>query len=191
MFISNIIKIFLLTYFIFNISFAHPHNWLTSDIKFIKNNGKLTNIKYIFHIDNFNSELLFSEIDFNKNKKLDENELNKAIENSERDFSIVKNFFYIKNKQNKIPYKLHDIKIEYKNNIFLYTYDLKLTKPLNSIENIEISIFDPEYYTEFDFVKNINLLNDYKNCNHNISINENIKIYNGLVSPKTIKITCK
>lgn len=175
---------------------SHPHSFIDNTITYVFNDNKITGIEVNWLFDELYSQTIISDIDKNKNKKFDPDEV-KTIQNGY--FTNLKNFNYFASikigKENLNITSVKNFNASIKKGVVNYSFLIPFDKPVDPLKTpILTSFYDKNYFIHVYF----NEKNPVKykgtktlKCSHKLYEDTTTSYYFGMLNPEQIKLICK
>lgn len=176
-----------------NAAQAHPHVWIDSNVTVQVENGQIIAIEHAWTFDEYFSEFILLDYDFDSSGTFDDKELEFIEDNA---FGALEDFDYFTHlyvdsiKQELKVYK--DFSAEVVDNLIVYHFSLPLAEPvpINSQE-LMLGIFDDSYYVDIIWAEQDPLRFVGADCGYEARTDERVSIYGGVIMPIVAMIACE
>jgi ABC-type uncharacterized transport system substrate-binding protein len=175
---------------------AHPHVWITTAVGFVFEGGKLTALRQAWVFDDFFSASLIADFDKDKNGAFDEAEQQALAVNA---FANLREYNYFSRvRQSVDTFPLTDagnFSALQAKGLVIYGFTLRLPQPLDPANGpITAGIYDETFFVDVEFADtkpvNFDGMPDGA-CSYTIKEDPADAIYDGLVIPPSVTITCR
>lgn len=170
---------------------AHPHIWVHVSTTMLAENGYIQGFKSQWSFDEMYSESFLMDADVNLNKKLDAFEADdvKNTVFNPNNADILKFFLHKMNGKNT-EFTFKDVKVWFEDDVLNYSFTALFNKPQPLKGTHKVAVFDPEFYVSFEQDLDMTLPTGIA-CTQELTEDDVITIYNGLVNPETYKLNCQ
>ncbi|MEQ8443426.1 MAG: DUF1007 family protein [Alphaproteobacteria bacterium] len=177
---------------------AHPHVWVDALAFMGFDEGRLTTIRMQWAFDEFFSEILFQDFDWNDNGQFDEDELAAMRQGAFEGLGEVNFFTDFRIGGEQVSWdgaRDFGVAVSEDGRTVAYSFTLDVPgAPDPYTDAISLSIYDPEFYVELNFIDDEPLrFRDLPGgaCGYSFVEATDNPIYFGLVTPIRAEILCE
>lgn len=177
---------------------AHPHVWVDA-LTFLEfEDGRLASIRLEWAFDEFFSEILYQDFDWNDNRVFDEDELEAMRDGAFLGLGEVNFFTDLRIDGQQVSWEgAQDfgVSVSEDGRVVSYSFTLNVPEPADPFANqVSLSLYDPEFYVAVDFREEDPLrVRGLQNgaCDFSLAQAEDNPIYFGLVYPIRAEFRCE
>lgn len=175
---------------------AHPHVWIDAVVEAWFVNGAVTELRVTWTFDDFFSAMAIDDFDANRNRRLDDDELQKLSAVSEETLAVSGYFLHIDIDGAALAVdSVRDFVASVSDKGLLhYTFTVVLPEPVDpSRRTLSLALYDENYYVDvaLNRADPVRLKGDTPlACTFAVAEDRSHSFYMGLIHPTRVRIQC-